>query len=76
VQTIREWLQKLWTVRRRWLGLGAGCLLWILWMIFGFWSVVLLAFLAAIGFFVGRVSEERKSWREILDKLLSDRYME
>jgi uncharacterized membrane protein len=45
-------------------------------MIFGFWSVVLLAFLAAIGFFVGRVSEERKSWREILDKLLSDRYME
>ncbi|MDP9728739.1 DUF2273 domain-containing protein [Alicyclobacillus tolerans] len=72
----KQWLIKIWTMQRRWLGFWAGCLLWFLWMIFGFWSMILLLVLAALGFAVGRILEERQSWRKILDKLLSDRYME
>jgi hypothetical protein len=36
----------------------------------------LLLFLAAVGFAVGRVLEERQSWKDILNKLLSERFGE
>lgn len=61
-------------LRRRWQGLLAGVLLWLAWMIFGFWSTLLLLILMAVGFFVGRVLEERRDWREVIDKLLADRF--
>ncbi|MCL6631656.1 MAG: hypothetical protein K6T63_03410 [Alicyclobacillus herbarius] len=68
----------LWLVtrKRRWHGLMAGCLLWVLWMLFGFWAVLGLVFLAAAGYVVGRFLEERQSWKDIVDKLLSERYGE
>ncbi|KRW91973.1 hypothetical protein SD51_05595 [Alicyclobacillus tengchongensis] len=61
---------------RRYHGLLLGVVLWILWLLFGFWRTLLLAVLAAIGYMVGRVLEENQTWRELLDKLLSDRYTE
>lgn len=64
------------TLKRRWLGLICGCLLWVLWMVFGFWATLLLFVLAAIGFVVGRIMEEHKSWKDILEKILSERFME
>jgi uncharacterized membrane protein len=63
-------------MKRRYLGLICGCFLWILWIIFGFWATLLLFVLATAGFAVGRIMEERKSWKEILDKLISERFME
>jgi uncharacterized membrane protein len=62
------------SLKRRWQGLIAGILLWVAWMIFGFWATLLLFVLAGIGFALGRVSEEQKSWKDIVDKLLSERY--
>lgn len=61
-------------LRRRWQGLVAGVILWLAWMIFGFWSTLLLLILMAVGFFVGRVLEESRDWREVVDKLLKDRF--
>lgn len=61
-------------LKRRWQGLIAGVILWLAWMIFGFWSTLLLLVLMVVGFFVGRVLEEKRDWREVVDKLLSDRY--
>lgn len=61
---------------RRWLGLLAGCVLWLAWMIFGFWQTILLIVLAAIGYLVGRVLEERNSWKDIVEKLLSEHYQD
>jgi uncharacterized membrane protein len=63
-------------MKRRWLGLVIGCVLWVLWKCFGFWSTLLLMVLAGIGFIVGRVMEENESWRDVVDKLLSERFME
>jgi uncharacterized membrane protein len=64
-----------WTnLRRRWQGFILGCLLWLFWMIFGFWWTILLLVLAVIGFVVGRVLEEHQSWKDVLDKLLSERF--
>ncbi|GMA55848.1 small integral membrane protein DUF2273 [Alicyclobacillus sacchari] len=61
---------------RRYHGLLAGVVLWALWLLVGFWRTLLLAVLAATGYTIGRVLEENQSWRELLDKLLSDRYTE
>ncbi|MCL6627517.1 hypothetical protein [Alicyclobacillus shizuokensis] len=73
---IRGALVWLLSQKRRWHGLMAGCLLWVLWMLFGFWAVLGLVILAAAGYMAGRVMEERQSWKEIVDKLLSERYGE
>ncbi|WP_245629577.1 DUF2273 domain-containing protein [Alicyclobacillus sendaiensis] len=58
---------------RRYQGVAAGILFWILWMIFGFWRALLLLVFAALGYAGGRVWEEDQSWRRILERLLTDR---
>jgi uncharacterized membrane protein len=61
-------------LKRRWHGLIIGCLFWLIWMLFGFWATLLLLICGSVGFVVGRIFEENQSWREIVDKLLSERY--
>ena len=61
-------------MKRRWQGVIAGVVLWLAWMIFGFWSTLLLLVLMVAGFFVGRVMEEKRDWKQVLDKLLADRF--
>lgn len=62
------------SLRRRWLGMLAGVVVWFIWMLFGLWATILLVVLAGLGFVVGRVLEEHESWKNIVDKLLSDRF--
>lgn len=69
-----DWVKSLRSLRRRWLGLIAGSLLWLLFMVFGFWATILLFVLAAVGFIVGRVLEEHQSWKDIISKLIAERY--
>ena len=71
---VRTAIQFTLSLQRRWLGLWAGVILWLIWMLFGLWATLLLAVLATIGFVIGRVLEEHESWKEVVDKLLSDRY--
>ncbi|MBX6352928.1 MAG: DUF2273 domain-containing protein [Thermoflavifilum sp.] len=61
-------------LKRRWHGLIAGCLLWLIWMVFGFWATLLLIILGGVGFVVGRIMEENESWKDVIDKLLSERF--
>lgn len=73
-----HWVQaaflRLMTLRRRWQGLLAGCVLWLAWMLVGLWATFLLVLLAAIGYAVGRILEEHQSWKDIVEKLLSERF--
>lgn len=61
---------------RRYHGLMVGCAFWLFWMIFGFWRTLLLLVLGTVGYIVGRVLEANQSWREVLEKLLSERFTE
>jgi uncharacterized membrane protein len=73
---IRQSLLHILGLKRRWQGLIVGCVFWLVWMVFGLRATILLLFLAAVGFAVGRVLEERQSWKDVLNKLLSERYGE
>lgn len=61
---------------KRYHGLLVGGAFWLCWMLFGFWRTLLLLILIVIGYVVGRVFEVNQSWRELIEKLLSDRYTE
>ncbi|MCL6444317.1 MAG: DUF2273 domain-containing protein [Alicyclobacillus sp.] len=67
-------VQRVATLKRRWHGLMAGCLLWLFWLIFGFWWTLLLVALGGLGYVAGRFLEERLSWKEVVDKLLSEHF--
>ncbi|GMA52401.1 hypothetical protein GCM10025857_37580 [Alicyclobacillus contaminans] len=71
---LRQWALMLLGLRRRWLGCIAGCILWVFWMVFGLWSTLALLVLATAGFAVGRILEEHQSWKDVVDKLLADRF--
>lgn len=71
---LHTWWTSLLQLRRRWHGLLIGCALWIAWMIFGFWSTLLLLVLGCLGYVVGRVLEERWDWKNVLEKLLTERF--
>ncbi|MBX5436306.1 MAG: DUF2273 domain-containing protein [Alicyclobacillaceae bacterium] len=73
---LRSVLLQVLTMRRRWQGLLAGCAVWLLWMIVGFWATLLLFVLAAIGFVVGAVLETPGAWKAWVEKLLSQRFGE
>lgn len=61
-------------LKRRWQGVIVACLLWLVWLIVGLWWTVLLFVLVVIGYFVGRVLEEHQSWKDVIEKLLSERF--
>ncbi|QQE81301.1 DUF2273 domain-containing protein [Alicyclobacillus sp. SO9] len=71
---LQRMLTNMMQMKRRWLGMWAGVVIWILWMIFGFWAIILLLILGAVGFVIGRVLEENQSWKQVVERLLSERY--
>ncbi|MCL6516199.1 DUF2273 domain-containing protein [Alicyclobacillus sp.] len=62
------------SLRRRWHGALAGVVLWAVWMAFGFWATILLVILCGGGFLAGRVLEQHESWRDVVEKLLAERF--
>ncbi|MCL6453200.1 MAG: hypothetical protein K6T78_06160 [Alicyclobacillus sp.] len=71
---LRETAHRIARLPRRWQGVFAAVLVWLVWMICGFWSTLLLVVLGTAGYAVGRVLEERYDWKTVLEKLFSDRY--
>ncbi len=63
-------------LKRRWIGLLAGLLAWVVWVWLGFWHTLLLIILAGVGYGVGRVLEERRNWKDMIEKILSEHYSE
>lgn len=71
---IRQWIMQIRGLRRRWLGLIIGCLAWLAWMLFGLWATIVLVVCGSVGFVVGRILEEHQSWKDVVDKLLTERF--
>jgi len=55
-------------------GAIAGAILGVLYLIFGFWHMIVFLLFVAAGYTIGRISSRRHDWREVLDRLLPPRY--
>lgn len=76
MQWVKTFFFQITQLKRRWIGLIVGSLCWLIWMLVGWWATLGLIVLAALGYIVGRIFEEHKTWKEIVEKLLSERFME
>ncbi len=70
---LRAWLTRLLSLQKRWLGVVVAILVWLIWMVFGFWALILLLVLAAVGYIVGFAMERGITLRDVLTKILSRR---
>ncbi len=70
---LRAWLTRLLSLQKRWLGVVVAVLVWLIWMVFGFWALILLLVLAAVGYIIGFAMERGITLRDVLTKILSRR---
>ncbi|WP_206830550.1 DUF2273 domain-containing protein [Alicyclobacillus fructus] len=72
---MRETLRDAWdwfaSLPHRYHGLIIGIAVWIVWMIVGFWRMVLLAVLMALFYGLGRLWEQEGSFAGIAERLLT-----
>jgi uncharacterized membrane protein len=64
-------LFEIWQSRNyRTLGLLSGIILGILYLFVGFWRMLVFLLIVLIGWYIGRVMDERENWRDVLDRLI------
>jgi len=72
---VRETLRDAWewfaNLPHRYHGLMLGVAVWVIWMIVGFWRMVLLAVLVALFYWFGRIWEQEGSVAGIAERLLA-----
>ncbi|MFM1653076.1 DUF2273 domain-containing protein [Brevibacillus sp. B_LB10_24] len=56
------------------LGVLAGLLFGIIFLIVGFWKTVVFILFVAAGFFIGRKLDDKEDLREILDRILPGKF--
>jgi len=59
---------------KRIFGAVIGLLFGILFLIIGFWKSVALAFFIFIGWFVGKMMDDKEDWRDVIEKLVPPKY--
>ncbi|MCY0876356.1 MAG: DUF2273 domain-containing protein [Firmicutes bacterium] len=64
-----EWVRALQSIPRRYIGAGAGFFLWVLFEWMGFFPVLLLCALMAIGYAVGRFADGRDHWQQVIERI-------
>lgn len=69
MQRFLSWLHTIESFPRRYLGLAAGFLLWIVLEIAGFFPTLLLVAFMVIGYAVGRMADSRQKWQDVIEKI-------
>ncbi|TCP52848.1 small integral membrane protein DUF2273 [Tumebacillus sp. BK434] len=71
-----KWLKLLETLsgNKRLLGTVIGVLLGLFFLIFGLLKTIIFGFFVIGGFYVGKMIEEREDWRDVIDKIVPDKY--
>lgn len=70
---LKAWLTRILSLQKRWLGVVVAVLVWLIWMVFGFWALILLIVLGAVGYSIGFAMERGITLRDVLAKILSRR---
>ncbi|MFD2170902.1 DUF2273 domain-containing protein [Tumebacillus lipolyticus] len=58
------------------LGTVIGILLGLFFLIFGLFKTIIFGCFVIGGFYVGKMLEEREGWRDVIDKIVPDKYRE
>lgn len=61
---------------KRFLGLAIGFVFGVLYLIVGFLQTVAFALFLVVGYFVGRMLDDREDWRDVLDRIMPPKYRE
>ncbi|MBL0388134.1 DUF2273 domain-containing protein [Tumebacillus sp. ITR2] len=61
---------------KRFLGLAVGFVFGLLYLIFGFLQTIAFALFLVIGYFVGKMFDDREDWRDVLDRIMPPKYRE
>ena len=69
VDRLLSFLRGIETYPKRYIGIAAGFFCWIFIEIFGFLPTLLLAFLIAAGYVLGRVADTRERWQDVIERL-------
>ncbi len=63
------------TIKKRYIGIVLGIVLWAMLIWVGFFPTLLLVILSVLGYACGRFLEERDNWLEVITRLWStDRF--
>jgi hypothetical protein len=61
---------------KRFLGLAAGFVFGLLYLIVGFLQTVAFGLFLAVGYFAGKMLDDREDWRDVLDRIVPPKYRE
>ncbi|MDB5084325.1 MAG: hypothetical protein JWN30_1211 [Bacilli bacterium] len=57
-------------LRGRSFGVLVGVILGLLYLVFGFWKVIIFAGFVAFGYYLGRIWEGNEDWRDVVERIL------
>lgn len=71
-----KWLKLLETLsgNKKLLGTVIGVLFGLFFLIFGLLKTIIFGFFVVGGFYVGKMFDEREDWRDVIDKIVPDKY--
>ncbi|PWK11509.1 DUF2273 domain-containing protein [Tumebacillus permanentifrigoris] len=61
---------------KRFLGLAVGFVFGLLYLIFGFLQTVAFGLFLIVGYFVGKMLDDREDWRDVLDRIVPPKHRE
>jgi uncharacterized membrane protein len=72
---VKRLLEELWTQHRgKLLGTLFGFLLGVLYLLVGFWRMLVVALLILGGYYVGKKADEKERLRDVLARILPDHF--
>lgn len=58
------------------LGLVIGFLFGLLYLIFGLFKTIVFALFLTVGYYIGKMWDDREDWRDVIDRILPAKYRE
>lgn len=71
-----KWLKLFETLsgNKKLLGTVIGVLFGLFFLIFGLLKTIIFGFFVVGGYYVGKMIDEREDWRDVIDKIVPDKY--
>jgi uncharacterized membrane protein len=75
---MEKWLQ-IWQwllANKRWLGVLVGTIFGLFYLIFGLLKTLVFSLFVFVGFYIGKMADDREDWRDVIDRILPQHFRE